>query len=43
MRCGWLAPHPCHLTVLPIGPGRLRQDTCKEAISAWTRRGGEQT
>lgn len=31
MWCGWLAPHPRSLTVLPTGPGQLCQDTWEEA------------
>ena len=41
MWCGWPAPYPRGLTVLPAGPGQLRQDTWEQAISDLTRRGCE--
>ena len=41
MWCGWLAPHPCGLIVLPTGPAQVCQDTWEEAISASTSRGCE--
>lgn len=41
MWCGWPAPYPRGLTVLPTGPGQLRQDTWEQAISDLTRRGCE--